>query len=749
MEPIEIVELFRKNNKEISKILRSPFVNFSRSNNYDIDSKFEYFYQKNYRNIKLLHLLFYKEGCSINQKKEIYSSRKRQILSLFKLINKNNNFNFSALREIFDQVDNFSFPIQYAIEFYEKIKKIKIYFSNTNGLKNNNDAINLIRELMDLLSIKERLKPTGLLGEGIDSVGIDFLNNREANFKIYTFYHSKFKLNKIKRTIRNQFRKYRVKESYLRDVLKKIAKLDYSEWGFLYRISNNGKIVSVKFWYRIAPVISASFKLKEKCLLKISFITCDQNGIGYYLRENEKKENLLNRDYLFKEITEKIAETDFTGYTVQYPPLMTWKPIDNKLISEWESICSNDKLGLYIHIPFCSEKCTFCRYYSERLLNKKNIGRFLNSLRKEIYLYKLYLKNKKFSTLYIGGGTPTIFDEMQLRELFLIIDENFKFVKDAQKCIEATPNTLNNEKLKIIKEFGINRLTIGIQTLTSSVLKNANRYHPGMRKMVSRAILQARDVGIDRINVDLMAGLPGETERSFTKMFNEAIQFMPDMVHIHPFYPTSYTKFMRKGSRLSEKDMDLRNKMSSFAKDILISSGYKSIKFDAMGKDEKSKNIQLSDAIENISSYLGLGPGAVSHIRDKIRYVNFDDVKLYISNLSKKQAPIMKGVILKTKDEMIYYVIACLRYGEVSKIGFFKIFKKQLKEVFNNEIEYLKERKLIVEEKDRIVARFNNIGEYLVYSKYFYPTNLVNYFKRKYFTKQRELLEVDTKYMLL
>ena len=105
MQPLVILESFKKNNKQNRAIFKNLLDNLSKSNDYDVDSKFEYFYNKNFRNIKLLHLLFYKEGCGIQERQKIYSNRKRQILSLFKSINKNNNFNFSIIKKIFKRIN--------------------------------------------------------------------------------------------------------------------------------------------------------------------------------------------------------------------------------------------------------------------------------------------------------------------------------------------------------------------------------------------------------------------------------------------------------------------------------------------------------------------------------------------------------------------------------------------------------------------------------------------------------------------
>jgi oxygen-independent coproporphyrinogen-3 oxidase len=747
MKPIETLKAIAKPNKHSLRILEHICSILSGINELDANCKYEYFYQKRNKNLKLLHLLFYKQELEIKRKREIYLDRKKQLVTIFKFLNSRHNFNFTIFKKIFTHIDDPEYPIQIAFEFCETIEKIKIYFSNASRIEGNRGIICIANELSRLLCIEDRLDASILLGEGIDSIGIDFLSNGTVNLKLYTFFHSKFGVDKIRVSISDQFRKHNVRRFQLKPLLDRICKLDYSEWGFLYRFSDTGTVNSAKFWYRIAHSEDLRMNLNDKHHLKVSYITCDQDGLGFYLREDE--EMLQNQDYLFKEITEKIAEKDFTGYTIQYPPLDTWKQINRRLIYGWNDIALNDYLGLYIHIPFCKEKCSFCRYFSEKLSKQENIDKFIYFLKTEFSLYSHYFKNKKFRTLYIGGGTPTILNELQLKELFESINQNFKFANNNQMCIEATLNTLNPDKLAIMKDFGINRLTVGIQTLTPGVLQAVNREQPEAKRQLREIILQSRKAGIKSINIDIMSGLPGETIKTFEKVINYVVGLSPDMIHVHPFYPTAYTNFMKNGNRLSRKDMNLRNEMSILAKDIIISKGYKNIKFDAFGMNEDSRNIQLSDAIEHIGSYIGFGPGATSHLKNRFRYVNYDNKDKYFLYLLNKKLPIMKGIELNAKDEMIYYVTACLRYGEVSKKSFYKIFRKHITSVFNNEISYLKQRKLITEEEDIIIFRSNNIGEYLVYSKYFYSKSMINLCYKNVHTIDDVMSEKDIKYILL
>lgn len=297
---MKIIEYLKNNSKNEATIeILDKLQDFMLRDYSKADSKFEICYKDGLSNIKLLHLLFYKEGYSIQERKKIYSNRKNQILSFFNSLNKKNNFNLQLMRRVFRKIEDYAYPIQFGIEFNDKkIEKFKIYFSNIDFLKDRRRAIILAKGLMKLLKIKDNLDSEKLLGEGIDSLGIDFLNNNTCNLKIYTFYHSKFSQDKVKKVVKNQFKKYKIRQTYLQSTFNKIGKIDYSEWGFLYRVTNQGTINSVKFWYRINPSVDLFFRLAKGPSLIVSYITCDETGCWHYLRDNGKPiDNLI-----FKEI---------------------------------------------------------------------------------------------------------------------------------------------------------------------------------------------------------------------------------------------------------------------------------------------------------------------------------------------------------------------------------------------------------------------------------------------------------------
>jgi len=434
-----------------------------------------------------------------------------------------------------------------------------------------------------------------------------------------------------------------------------------------------------------------------------------------------------NNDFLFKRITEGIANTDFSGYTIQYPPMFLWgKARSNReILRSWsESLANNFRhLGLYVHIPFCKQKCSFCRYFSQELAQRAALKDYLAALKKEIKIYKPLFSKFPLSSVYLGGGTPALLNLGQLKELFDTLYKSFNLNQCQQISFEGNPDFLPWPKLKLLKKYGVNRLTIGIQSLDSRVLESANRYQS--KESFERCFQDARNAGIANINVDLMAGLSGQTAKSVLKTLEEVIRLRPEMIHIHPFYPTALTAFMQAGGQLSKEEMDLREHLAKISQAVIRQAGYAAIEFDANGLNPAARNVQLSDAIEHNSAFLGLGAGAVSHATGYSRYVNLNDPDKYCYSLSQGKLPIQSTCRLTQRDEMIYFITSWLRYGRVSKERFRDIFKKDPDKVFAKEIAYLKTRKKIKDTPGFLCSKSANMGEYAIFSKYFYDQKII------------------------
>ena len=387
--------------------------------------------------------------------------------------------------------------------------------------------------------------------------------------------------------------------------------------------------------------------------------------------------------YDFSKISEYIDNTDFTSYTFNYPPLAVWLKTKDKgqIKKYWKfSIKRYPQAGLYIHVPFCKTKCSYCRYFSKELSSSNEIDNYLNGLQYEAGIFSPVFKKIDFRTIYIGGGSPSILSHFQLEKLFEIIYCNFHFIGKPQVIFEANPQFLDLEKIKILAKYKVNRLTIGVQTLNSRVLKKINRTQSV--KSVFRCYKQARKVGIEFINIDLMCGLPSQTMHSFVRDLGSIVQLRPDIIHISRFSPTSFVMFSKAGNKLSEIELNRASIMENFVGQFLPRIGYRILEYDAWGLDEHAQNLQLTESKRDYSSFLGLGPGAVSRASGYFRYVNTPNLKDYQKILSKNRLPIYLGYKVNKKECMRDFILSNLWYGKLSNKKFLEVFGESLEKHF-------------------------------------------------------------------
>ena len=201
-------------------------------------------------------------------------------------------------------------------------------------------------------------------------------------------------------------------------------------------------------------------------------------------------------------------------------------------------------LGLYIHIPFCVQKCKYCDFNSYKIEKDKK-EKFLNDLKKEMSLYTN--KDRKINTIFFGGGTPSILSNTEMKMIMDEINKNFCIDKDAEISMECNPGTLNKEKLEFMKSLGINRLSIGLQAIQEDLLGYIGRIHN--YEQFEKNYIEARKAGFKNINIDLMYNLPHQTFEDWKETLNKIIGLNPE--HI-----SAYSLILEEGTQLYDMYMD-------------------------------------------------------------------------------------------------------------------------------------------------------------------------------------------------
>ena len=357
-------------------------------------------------------------------------------------------------------------------------------------------------------------------------------------------------------------------------------------------------------------------------------------------------------------------------------------------------------LGLYVHVPFCAQKCNYCDFNSYKIEEKNQKKDYLISIKKEMELYKEEFKNKEFTSVFLGGGTPSILTPEELTILIENIYSNFNIKRDAEITMECNPGTLNKVKLKAIKSLGINRLSMGLQVTQDHHLKYIGRIHT--YEQFEKNYKDAIEVGIDNINVDLMYSLPNQSFDEWKETLNKIINLNPSHISAYSLILEEGTKFydmyLNKEFELNDEEVDIS--IYNYTIDTLYKNGYHQYEISNYAKEgyECKHNI----VYWKCDNYLGLGPGASGYINN-YRYSNICDINEYNKCLEYNKKPIEEKNVLSKKDEMEEFIFMGLRMNEgINLDEFYEKFNVNFKHKYNNILDKLKNLNLIIEQNNNI-----------------------------------------------
>lgn len=433
--------------------------------------------------------------------------------------------------------------------------------------------------------------------------------------------------------------------------------------------------------------------------------------------------NLKQKENLFKYLAKHFDSMD-------YPPILIWKNIKREFIKEgWRKRVKEilkgtvDYPGLYIHIPYCQTKCFFCKFKTRTSNSKRVLNEYLGCLKREIEEFSPLFKGVPFKTLYLAGGTPTIFSASQLDILFKILKKNFNLKETFQKLIEATPATLSLEKLKILKKHGINRITIGVQVLNKKLLNLINRKNQ-TKEMVRDVFSKAQKIGIEIINIDLVAGLPGQTTKSFLEDLDFILQMKPDALHLYSYEEESLVVFYRIGKRIKKEDRIRRNKMIELADKKIKKYGYRHYRNEPYLLSSQAANYQFQFRYFSNSSLLGLGAEALSYIPNHYAYENSKLEEYLGCRVKQTLPPYLNGYPITKMDTQLNYVLNNIRAG-LNKKRFSQIYGLNFDKIFQKEISFLRKIKRLEENNGIIKLIAKNDFEFRTYSKFFFSQKMI------------------------
>ena len=373
-------------------------------------------------------------------------------------------------------------------------------------------------------------------------------------------------------------------------------------------------------------------------------------------------------------------------------------------------------IGIYVHIPFCKQKCYYCDFISY-VGKEKLVEKYINILIKEItdvaegnkLDYESGMDDLfKVNTIYIGGGTPSFIDSKYIVNIIKIIKEKFKLDENVEITLEVNPGTVTKEKLELYKNCGINRLSIGLQSAQNSLLKEIGRIHTLKEFLETYKI--AKKVKFDNINVDLMIGLPKQSIQDIKKSLELLIKLDPTHISVYSLIVEEGTiieKKIEEGSLVLPEE-DLERRMYWYVKDYLELHGYDQYEISNFSKKGHESKHNLN--CWNQKEYIGFGIAAHSYIKN-IRFGNIENIEKYIENIEAEKLELNINIEEKqTKEE---------QEKEFMMLGFRKIqgvniaeFKEKFTDnplfLYNKKLNKLVEEGLI--EVDLNYIRLTNKG---------------------------------------
>ena len=357
-------------------------------------------------------------------------------------------------------------------------------------------------------------------------------------------------------------------------------------------------------------------------------------------------------------------------------------------------------IGIYVHIPFCKQKCKYCDFISFACYKEKQSD-YIECVKKEIIdkaqeIYADDNKNKiEIDTIYIGGGTPSIISEEYIKEILNVIKENYKIVQNPEITIEVNPGTVDEIKLKKYYEIGINRISIGLQSTNDKLLKMLGRIHT--YKEFEDIYQKARKIGFKNINIDLMIGLPKQTLEDVEESLKKVIEKNPEHISVYSLIVEENTKMydLIEDGTLELPSEELERRMYWKVKTILEQNGYNHYEISNFSK--KGYESKHNSNCWNQHEYFGFGLSAHSYY-NKMRYSNIDNLKQYIENY-KNNVEVYNMVFHENQskeDMMKEFMLLGLRKIDGVKISDFKEkFVDNPLYIFRNELNRLVKQELV------------------------------------------------------
>ena len=358
----------------------------------------------------------------------------------------------------------------------------------------------------------------------------------------------------------------------------------------------------------------------------------------------------------------------------------------------------------YIHIPFCVQKCFYCDFLSmpvDETVRRHYVRRLIEETEYKSQQYKGY----EITSVFFGGGTPSILMETQIAEIMEALQQNFSIQKEAEITIECNPGTLARQKIITYKESGINRISMGLQSANNRELKMLGRIHTYEEFLHNYDLV--RKGGIENVNVDLMSALPGQTVSDWERTLKEILKLRPEHISAYsliieegtPFYQTYEEDEQRREEGEEPKYLpneETEREMYRLTGALLEEKGY--MQYEISNYAKKGRECQHNIGYWTRKNYLGLGLGSASLV-ENVRFSNTSDLQEYLAGDFEER----EREVLERREQMEEFMFLGLRMIKgVSRGDFKKAFGVEIEAVYGEVIKKMVSQGLLQKQAGRI-----------------------------------------------
>jgi len=405
----------------------------------------------------------------------------------------------------------------------------------------------------------------------------------------------------------------------------------------------------------------------------------------------------------------EIEETTAGSYFVSnYPPYSFWSP---KHVAEVMDTLDRPPapgtpLGIYLHIPFCRKRCHFCYFKVYTDKNAAEVEGYLETTIQELTLYsaKPFIGGRKPSFIYFGGGTPSYISSRQLSSLVDRMKRLLPWDEAEEIAFECEPGTLTEGKLRVIKDLGVTRLSLGIENFDDEILKVNGRAHTS--KEIEPAYRYARSIGFPQINIDLIAGMVGETTSNWRECVRKTIEMDPDSVTIYqmevPYNTTIFKEMKVMGQSIAPvATWKTKRDWVSYAFSELEKAGYTVRSAYTAVKNPTRTRFIYTDLLWSGADMIGLGVASFSHVQGK-HFQNEHEWGPYTEKLARGVLPIYRGFSLSEEQRMIRELILQMKLGRVQESYFQNKFGTRIQERFAGPVDKLRREGYLQTDSDSL-----------------------------------------------